>query len=658
MGTAVLALFGSVRTATPSEARPTGQAQAPITIQLVSQDATTQLGGTLQLRLRITGSIGAFKELEVRVIAHPSIESLDQLARTTSGDDLGGLKDAVELPLSELVRFPNGDVRARVALQPLGEEFDFTKLNVTEAGVYPLEILVRDENEDELAGTISWLIATESGAQSSIRFAWIWTLAPKPDVEADGVTPTKEFFTSTHEGGELAQFVDAVAASDLPLSLVISPQTLDAWSRAADTDPESATTFERARAALRDRHHELLPVPYVPIDGPSLEAAQLGPRVPASFLEGAQTLQRVLGRRPNTATVFADPTGAASLDRLGETFAYQAIVPADSVRPAAPADLFSLRGDDRSFLSIATRPDLEAWLSDPGLSDSGLSDPEIPRSEPPGHRVQRWLTALALLSAGRESPLPVIFATEPNHVVDRQLLQAIETALTDQTLVVPVPASELFLGPTTSESRELEPAPPSAVSISALEVIDAERTLDSFVSFVGDDHPAVVAQQANLRLVVARDIPAEAMRARLAALNAAVSQFVSGIGTESKQVTLTDRRSIIPLTFRNDTGREVRVRVTLSSSKLAFPDKPSKTIVLPPGRNTQETFEVEARASGKFTMTVSITSADGNLAVGSPTLITVSSAVFGSIGTWLTFGALGFLALWWAHHFWRARRRT
>jgi hypothetical protein len=56
-------------------------------------------------------------------------------------------------------------------------------------------------------------------------------------------------------------------------------------------------------------------------------------------------------------------------------------------------------------------------------------------------------------------------------------------------------------------------------------------------------------------------------------------------------------------------------------------------------------------------MRVSISSADGNLAVGAPAVITVSSAVFGSVGTFVTVGAVAFLALWWAHHLWRGRRR-
>ena len=57
-------------------------------------------------------------------------------------------------------------------------------------------------------------------------------------------------------------------------------------------------------------------------------------------------------------------------------------------------------------------------------------------------------------------------------------------------------------------------------------------------------------------------------------------------------------------------------------------------------------------------MTVTLTSADGNLRMGPPTRVTVASAVFSGAGAALTVGALLFLALWWGNHFRRTRRRA
>jgi hypothetical protein len=120
---------------------------------------------------------------------------------------------------------------------------------------------------------------------------------------------------------------------------------------------------------------------------------------------------------------------------------------------------------------------------------------------------------------------------------------------------------------------------------------------------------------------------------------------------------LTARRAEIPLTFTNGTVQPVRVRVALSapSGKALFPDGAEQVVTLKPGNQTQR-FLVEARATGTFAMTVTLSSEDGQLRIGAPTEITVRSTVFSGWGAMLTVGAAVFLAGWWANHIWRSRR--
>jgi hypothetical protein len=443
------------------------------------------------------------------------------------------------------------------------------------------------------------------------------------------------------------------------VSVVVSPQCLEAWSNAAGRDPEVAAAFERAEVVLRPDRVELLAVPYVPIDAPDLERRGLGERVPASYRLGAERLQRILGRRPNPTTVLATAIDRASLARLGDVFAYQTVIPAaalgdESGLDAAEAERgFTFAGLD-TLRAVTTRAEFAGLLA-------------APREER-GRTLQQLVATFALMGSASDGndngagtePVPVVFA--PAAVPSPSLLDDLGDALVGNPFVELVAASELYDGfPADPRAAIPPPAPdPPAVGsapVGPSETARTERTLEAFVSFVGEDHAAVAAARANLDLVLSRDLPAEDVRRRLAQIDEAAAQFLSGIRTESKRVTLTDRRSEIPLSFRNDTDRDVTVKVTLESSKLSFPDGNTRTIVLPAGRNTQEGFEVEARASGTFTMRVSISSADGNLAVGAPAVITVSSAVFGSVGTFVTLGAVAFLALWWAHHLWRSRGR-
>jgi hypothetical protein len=55
-------------------------------------------------------------------------------------------------------------------------------------------------------------------------------------------------------------------------------------------------------------------------------------------------------------------------------------------------------------------------------------------------------------------------------------------------------------------------------------------------------------------------------------------------------------------------------------------------------------------------MTITLESPSGGLQLGSPTRVTIRSAVFSGIGIGLTLGALLFLAGWWGNHFRRTRR--
>jgi hypothetical protein len=144
----------------------------------------------------------------------------------------------------------------------------------------------------------------------------------------------------------------------------------------------------------------------------------------------------------------------------------------------------------------------------------------------------------------------------------------------------------------------------------------------------------------------------------LATIDAAAKSFLRAISTTRRTITLTSRTARVPLSFGNKTGQNVRVKVHLMSSKLTFPEGADKLLVLPP-RNTTQRFLVQARASGTFTIRVTLTTADDQFTIAA-TEMTVRSTAFSSIGLFLTIGALAFLAFWWGNNFRRSRkaRRT
>jgi hypothetical protein len=173
---------------------------------------------------------------------------------------------------------------------------------------------------------------------------------------------------------------------------------------------------------------------------------------------------------------------------------------------------------------------------------------------------------------------------------------------------------------------------------------------------VGANDPTVAAGRHALLLTLSTSNSRAQALAQLDTIETRLSDLTSGITTTAKTLTLTARRAEVPLSFQNNTKRaNILVRVHLDSPKLIFPDGPDILLKLPIGHYTK-TFPVEARASGTFTMTVTLESGDGSQVLGPPTVVTIRSAVFSGIGIALTIGALLFLAGWWGNHYRRTRR--
>jgi hypothetical protein len=208
--------------------------------------------------------------------------------------------------------------------------------------------------------------------------------------------------------------------------------------------------------------------------------------------------------------------------------------------------------------------------------------------------------------------------------------------------------------------RRLAPAErPGRLPLAASEYEQAARDLTAYALMVGAKDPSVAAgHQALLLSLSTENTRREALR-YVNSITTKLDTVTSGITTTAKALTLTARSADLPLSFQNNTGRDgVHVLVHLESPKLIFPKGSDFLLVLPRGHTTakRNEFPVEARASGTFAMTITLESPDGTVQIGSPTRVTIRSAVFSGIGIALTLGALLFLAGWWGNHFRRTRR--
>lgn len=122
--------------------------------------------------------------------------------------------------------------------------------------------------------------------------------------------------------------------------------------------------------------------------------------------------------------------------------------------------------------------------------------------------------------------------------------------------------------------------------------------------------------------------------------------------TESRSLTVTARRTSIPLRFANSLPQPLTVRLRLQSPRLHFVDGADQTLVLQPGVNRIDV-DVDVQASGQFVMRADVLSpvSDRILATSKQR---IRSTTFSGVGLMLSGGALLFLVAWWLR---TARRR-
>jgi hypothetical protein len=121
-------------------------------------------------------------------------------------------------------------------------------------------------------------------------------------------------------------------------------------------------------------------------------------------------------------------------------------------------------------------------------------------------------------------------------------------------------------------------------------------------------------------------------------------------------LTLTSRKSTVPLTLHNDSGVPLNVVIHLRSAKLDFPDGTDMAKVLE-DPVTRFDIPVRARASGAFPLVITVTTPDGSQQLVTSRYTVRSTAVAGA-GLALGIGAGLFLLIWWARHWHNTRRNA
>lgn len=640
--------------AAPLAAGSRAEAAAPrVSIALRSQPAWASAGDDVRLGLAVRGDV---RGLEVRAVIHTYLTTRAGFDRAVTGSRLGGIVGTAAAPADAL---PFGTLT--LPLQDPGAERDTTRIRVPfprggRAGVFPVAVEVRNPSTGERAAsfvTFLTIVAPLDGGApvlEPLRVAWVWPIVAPPATADDGRRSEAFARAITSEGrlGRIAAGLDRTAS--IPITLQSDPATLLSWSAA--TDESARAGFARVRTATADPQHETLGATYTPISIPAFIAAQL-PDLAVNELDAGLVAMRSATDRPVSPQVTAArPLDAAALALLTQHGATRAIVsPRDLVSTGTPnltpARPFTLSAGGTTLPAVQTDDALAELFARPATS---------------ALQAARLLNGLALIALELPSQRRgVVVQGGLRWSPATAALTDVAQGLDGHPLLAPTTVSGLFTDVPVERTgsratvRRLAPVRPGPLPVDPAALRATRERVDAFAAFAGNGETTQRAQEHVLVAPSSTWGPREGA-AQLAAANTTMDAFIAKVRAPvSRTLTLTSRTGVVPLSFQNDTGQPLQVRLRLRSDRLTFPDGKEQILDLPPN-NTTVQVRVNATSPGSFPLFLSVTSVDGRIVI-ERTRITVRSSVVSGIGIALTATAGVFLVVWWVTHWRRTRRR-
>lgn len=622
----LVALAGPAAGAGPSQAAPPGR-PAPA-LALAGQTPWVTAEGTYAVELRVTG---APPGAAVDLVVHDYVESRSQFRDALDGD-LGTTAERIAaVPLTSLRTSAAGTVQ--VGFRPADQ--------VGGRGVYPVEVRLLDADRRPVATVVTFLsYFTEEDAQfPPLEVAVLVDIAAPPALDPEG-----GYEMSDQALAALRQRLAAVQrAPGVPVTLAPRPETLEGLVGAGGGESGDVDDL-RALAVGR----EVLARPFVDVDLASLRDAGLLAEANQQAEVGADVVRSRLGVEPVGGIWLPGSTWGAA----GARQAVDLGIPRAVVAPTAVAG----SGTGRPV------PLAPVHLGGEGGPVAMVADDELASRLTAGGGMlaaHRFLAELAI--AWREAPSErrgVVVHLPASGAIEPAVVGAALAGLVGGPAVRAVPLTQLFADVPVGSDRR------TSVDLVAHQGPDLRPVAGPLTSVrdrVGGvgallHDPALGAGLEHSVLLSTGTATPDELRLRYLARADEALDMVSGAVTlpDAFRITLTARRSTIPVAVTNDLDQEIAVRVRLEGDQLEFPEGPIIDRVLPPGTTRLEV-PVRTRTSGAFTLDVQVTSPDETILLDRSTFDIRSTAISG-VGLVLSIGAGLFLVVWWARN-WRSTRR-
>lgn len=571
-----------------------------------------------------------------------------------------------EVPGEELAPGGTADLDFEVPVDRL--PFARTATN----GVYPLRIEVR--SRFEVVGAIDTYVVWWPQTSPKLRIAFLWPLV-EPTHRALGNDFFDDDLAASVTDGRLSTLLRLGADSPLPLTWAVDPELLDGLRRMTagytvrgDEGTRGAAArawLDGLRAAVRD--DTVVPLPYADPDLTTTTSGSLAVDAGTAFRLGRELLNRDLGT-PGNGTLAWPPGGtlSPSAETLLAAQGVKGVVVPDSAlplseqlnyTPTAPTPLAP--GALGSLTALVADAQLNRWVAEPT------------REEGPRLAVQRFLADSAMTAMERPGVLRDVVVAPPR---TWEPVRAFAAQLLTQSVAVPwltpTALSNVLAAEPSGAARTRAPATRGALDASHVSrMLALRRGILRVRGILTDPQnaPDELAQldDALLRAVSSRWAENPDGGQRLVNLvDAALSRQVGRLRiVPGGIVTMTGRSGRVPVTFQNDLGQEVRVRVRLdSNNRLAvegnapYEGRTGAEVALPPGTHT---IEITGRATtgGLFPITVELLGNDG-APLGINGTLRVRSTAYGVVAMAITAVAFGLLLVASATRLLRRRRTS
>ncbi|MEQ9161743.1 MAG: DUF6049 family protein, partial [Ilumatobacter fluminis] len=585
----------------------------------------------------------------VQVRAHASVASRAEVDAVDDGDP-GPISDIVQFDLDDVARVDEatGDriVDLEIELTETGTDFD--RLDLTEAGVYPLTVQIRRD------GRIAADHTTFIEVLDTSRFGrGPLTYAVFAAIDDFGPTPTEAQLDDARTQLErVAELVDAV---DGPVTLSLPPTVVTEF---VATEPAA---IERLQAALGPGDL-LLALPDVELDPSSAASVDLVGTFTDRVVVGEELLTRTfpgvpIARSAWPVTTDITPDGAATLRDLG--------IPLLVVSQERYLEFDDNIGAfvDTTLLSGAELPDrsLMRMIIVDAIDErlAGDVDDRFNATE----RAVRVMAGTGAVRYGLEPDLRGMVLTAPDlSAPDGATLAEVERFVGSHPELGFDAISRLsqintFFVDHEPHTVQLDAEPPFELE-PRVDRAGASRLLaDDTTSMLPTDDERPTEWETSLQLAMSTGLTSVEADSIITAVDDDIASVRAAVlPPEAYQFTIAGRQADVPVRIENTGSTPMTVVVRLTSDKLSVPGG-DVTAVLAPGDVTDVVVPVETRSNGLFPVMVEVRTPVGNL-LTEPVEMTARVTSLSGLGRVVTVGALLVLLSWWYSYFRRRRAET